>query len=52
MYYNFKGLPAAKYKGVLAPPCRFVRDTGIYFLGWVFALFFSLLFYFFGECPP
>lgn len=39
MYYNFKALPVAKYKGVLAPPCRFVSDTGIYFLFFVLVLF-------------
>jgi len=40
MCCNFKALPAAKYKGVLAPPCRFVRDTGIYFSGVGFGFIF------------
>lgn len=49
MHYNFKALPAAKYKGVLAPPCCSVRDTGIYFsgVGFCFIFFPSLLFFLF-----
>lgn len=54
MHYNFKALPAAKYKGVLAPPCCSVRDTGIYFsgVGFCFIFFpfsFIAFFFFWGE---